>query len=157
MYNTISLHNILKVSAVLLMLVALLLVFPGQAAGLGHETRLVEVSGVTDESAGFVQRVESPDMYLARLAGESGVVSAVARVESPDMLLARFEAEQTGVAAPTADDPAVTGFNYWALVLILALSTILAMVLLSWERLFKLRDSDAENVTRRCTLISENC
>lgn len=157
MYNTLSLQNMVKFIAVLLVLVVLLLVFPGQAAGLGHETRLVEISGVTDESAGFVQRVESPDMYLARLAGEGGFVYAVAKVESPDMLLARFAAEQTGVTAPAAGDPAVTGFNYWALVLILALSAILAIGLLSLERLFKLREADVENVTRRCTLISERC
>lgn len=157
MYKTLSLHNTLKISAVLLLLAVLLLMFPGQAAGLGHDARLVEISGVTDESAGFAARVESPDMILARLAGEGAVASAVARVESPDMFIARYAAEQTGTAAPTAVGPAVTGISYWALILILTLSIILALVLLSWERLFKLRQADVDRVTSRCTLIGEGC
>jgi len=134
MFNTLSLFNASKVTTVLLLLVVLLLVFPGQAAGLGHDARLQEVSGLNDESAVFSARVESPDMFLARRA-----------------------IEQTGTAAPTAVGPETAGNNYLALILILVASVILSIAVMSWDKLFKQSEADFERVTTRCTLISESC
>lgn len=157
MFNTLSLFNVSKVTTVLLLLVVLLLVFPGQAAGLGHDARLQEVSGLNGESAVISARVESPDMVLARLASEGVLSTPVTRVESPDMFLARRAIEQTGTAAPTAVGPEATGNNYLALILILAASVILSIAVMSWGRLFKQSEADLERIKSRCTLVSESC
>ena len=157
MYNTLSLISASKVTAVLMVLVILLLFFPGQAAGLEHGARLQEVTGLNGESAVSPSRVESPDMVLARLASEGVVLFPVARVESPDMFLARLAIEQTGAAAPTPIGPEVAGINLLAIILILAAIVILAIAVMFWDRLFKLNEAYMKRIANSCTLASQNC
>ena len=151
---TLSLKNKWIISTVALLFVVSLLLIPGQAAALGHDLRLIAVAGETEMSGFTVSRIESPDMYTARVSAERLYAEPFTRIESPDMLLASIVSVETSVAAPVNT---LFGFNIWAALLLLAIVTSLLLTLVAWERLFPIKDSDITRVTRRCSLVSESC
>jgi len=133
MNSTLSLNTTLKMAVLALLLVASLFFIPGQAAGLGHGSRLMQLADI-EGSAGFVARIESPDMLLARLAVEG-----------------------TGISTSVAVDTAVVGINIWALLLVLALSLGLVWILFSWQRLFTVGEKDVERLMNRCEIVGQGC
>jgi hypothetical protein len=154
MNSTLSLNTTIKIAALALLLVATSLLFiPGQAAGLGHGSRLMQLADLED-SAGSISNIGSPDRLLASLATERASVLPVARIESPDMLIARQAVE---TSSPAAVETAVVGINIWAVLLILILSASLIWLLFSWQRLFAVREKDVERLISRCELVGQSC
>jgi len=151
---TLSLKNKWIINTIALLFVISLLLIPSQAAALGHDSRLMAVAGETEMSGFAASRIESPDLYIARVSAERLYVEPFIRIESPDMLLARTVSIETSVAAPVN---ILFGINIWAALLLLVLVTGLLLTLVTWERLFPIKDRDIARVTSRCSLVNESC